>query len=144
MTSRSVIKHCPQPNGDFMRPSFTTLICALYILPCGCSEGTQRANDPSPSKWDAKFSSADSIRQTKVRDDAMKTLAKNAAEAGSHAVAIRALDNIRDVSNHDQAARDCAVALATNEHLEAARQIANKIRATKMRDETLKLIAQTK
>jgi hypothetical protein len=127
-----------------MRPSSTILMCALYILPYSCSKGTQRASDPSRSKWDAKFSAADGIRETKVRDDAMKTVAKNAAAAGSHAVVIRALDNIRDMRGQDQASRDCAVTLATNGHVEVARQIANKIRETRMRDETLKLIAQTK
>jgi hypothetical protein len=74
----------------------------------------------------------------------MATLAKHAAEAGYQEVVFKALDNTRNVQGHDQAARNCAVGLATAGHVESARQIANKIHDTTIRDDALKQISQIK
>jgi hypothetical protein len=54
----------------------------------------------------------------------------------------KALDNIRNIQTRDQAARSCAVALATAGQIESARKIAEMIYATAVRDDALKQIAK--
>lgn len=53
-----------------------------------------------------------------------------------------ALDNVRNIQTRDQAARSCAVALATAGQIESARKIAETIYDTAVKDDALKQIAK--
>ena len=118
-------------------------LCAVVLSAAGCgSRGAPRQNviinEPS---WAARFGTAKGIQEPGERDEALNSLALDAASDGHPDDVKKAIAEIRTVGKKDQAAHGASITLAKKGHAEAAKEVANGIADEGLREETLKMIA---
>jgi hypothetical protein len=90
----------------------------------------------------ARLKAAMAISSLSERDDALAKLAADAAAQGDTDVTAKAVEGVIDVTLHDKAASDCALALAKAGKTASATDLARTIRTQSQRDATLAQIAK--
>ncbi len=90
----------------------------------------------------SRLEAAETISDASDKDDALKTLAVDAAQAGDFALAKQALEQISDVDVHDPAARRCMQTLVKAGHRKEAMEMAKIIQDTDTRDQALLELAK--
>ena len=119
-------------------------IAALVIctLGCGSRDARQQKNRISEPSWMARFGTAQAIQDADERDEALNSLALDAASDGRDDDAKKAIAEIRSAAKKDQAAQGAAITLAKKGKSDAAREVAKGIADEGTRGETLKKIAE--
>ncbi len=90
----------------------------------------------------ARLEAAETISAASDKDEALKTLAVDATQAGDLALAKQALEQISDVDVHDPAARQCMQTLVKAGHRKEAMEMAKIIQDTDTRDQALLELAK--
>ena len=130
-----------------MKPSLALLPMLLLPLACGGEVAEPSTGEPGASgdeqatTWDLKLQAANKIVQDDLRDQTLTSFMVQAAEAGEGPVLLKALAMFRSVDAHDQAARSSAAALARLGHIAHARELAERIRSTELRDLALQQVS---
>ena len=109
------------------------ILCAL----AGCKKTEPRSED-----LPARLQAALQINSSSDRDAALKAVALDAAGLGTDDIAKRATGGIMASRLRDETASDCALALARAHKMAAAKDMAQMINASSLRDSTLKKLAE--
>jgi hypothetical protein len=120
------------------------LVAVALLAPAGCQGRPAPAPvdaAAAPSSYAGRLEAALSISNVGTRDEALATLALDAAGGGDAASADAAIDGISNVGLRDQTAADAAARLAKSGK-EGAVAIARRIGNVGLRDDTLARIAK--
>jgi hypothetical protein len=111
----------------------------------GDSAHTDTAPAPAPTSMSAnsaRLKAAMAISSISERDEALAKLAADASAQGDADVTAKAVEGVIDVTLHDKAAGDSALALAKAGKTSPATDVARTIRSQSQRDATLAHIAK--
>jgi len=118
--------------------SFRTILAlAILCALAGCKKNAPRSDDLA-----ARLQAAMQISSSSDRDAALRAVALDAAGLRTDDIAKRATGGIMASSLRDETASDCALALARAHKMAAAKEMAQMISATSVRDGTLKKLAE--
>jgi hypothetical protein len=114
------------------------LLCPMLLLGCD-----QRPREPaSPEELKGRLDAALSMRNVADRNDALASVARDAAAAGDGDMVKRALGPINNTSRKDEAAAACALKLAEIGKSQVAVEVAKTIHNSPLQNETLGRIAK--
>ena len=116
------------------------LLISLALFLCGCGDSGKSQN----SDFDGRLKAALSVQDTGQRDETLKIVAIDSADAGNGTVCLEAVTKVTSASRRDDLAEDCAIRLAKAGESTAATEVANQIVAAGRRSETNKKIAVIK
>lgn len=111
---------------------------SLVLL--GCGGGTKQPATPEQLK--GRLDAASAMSDIGKRNEALATLAQEAADAGETEVTNRALDQILDLGQKNSAAYSCALKLAEGGKTQVAVEVAKKITDLGKRNDALGRIAR--
>jgi hypothetical protein len=115
----------------------------LLILGCGTNQesGDRHA---SPEQLKSRLDAASSMTNLNYRDDALKAIADDAANAGQAEFVKQALSKMTNLNDRDTAVISCALKLSAAGQDQAAVEIAKTIVDLNKRDEVLRKMAKGK
>ncbi|MEM8672002.1 MAG: hypothetical protein AAGG48_31075 [Planctomycetota bacterium] len=120
-----------------MKP--TTIVCIIVsMLLCGCGQTTTSET----SDFEGRLEAAAAVQETGQRDDALASVATDAADAGNGSVCLQAVSKVSATSLRDTLAEDCALKLARAGDSSAAYEVANKIVSASRRSDVNSTIAE--
>jgi hypothetical protein len=118
-------------GGDMRSLLLTILVVLVSALSVGCSA------DRSPPDFQAQLDAALAINGPQARDNALATVAENAAAAAEVDIAKKAVAKISHPVKKDKAAEGAALKLARAGKSAAAVEVAKMINDVTLRDNTL-------
>ena len=117
------------------------LIASVSLLMVGCHTDRFTPSTAGSSELDARLDAAKAITMNADRDEALSTVARDAAKAGDVEVAKGALNAMTFSSAKDETTADCARQFASAGRSAAANEVARTITSTSVRDSALKQLA---
>ena len=117
-------------------------VCSFFsflVFFSGCTRSTQDTNSIEP--LNKRLQDAAALSNTQERDDSLKVVALEAAEAGNAAVVKKAIAGIKTITTIDQAASECALKLAHAGQRDVAEEVAKMISTATGRDSILKKLS---
>lgn len=113
------------------------VIClALFLFGCGDSGNSQN------SDFEGRLKAALAVNETGQRDEALKSVATDSANAGNGAVCLEAVSKVTSPTQRGELAEDCAIRLAKAGESTSAAEVANLIIDSGRRSEVNKKIAE--
>jgi hypothetical protein len=123
---------------------YLSAIGVACLAGCGSRSVPQQRPLPSEPSWGARFGKAQAIQDQDERDEALNSLALDAAADGRADDVKQAVAAIKAAGRKDQASHGAAVTLAKKGHGGAAKEVAQGIADEAMRAETLQKVAEFK
>jgi hypothetical protein len=112
------------------------------LLFVGCSD--QSTSRATSDKFKGRLTAALAINDTSQRNDALKSVAQDAAEAAEGEIVKRAIYEINDSAMLDNVAYTCALKLVERGQAQAAADTAKLMHDTSRQNEVLSQIAKGK
>ena len=120
--------------------SWIRLAAAAAIVTAGCAQGPK--GPVGPDQLVGRLNAALSVTSSSQRDDALKSVAEDAADAGAADIVKRAVGGITSSNNRDDAAYTCAIKLADRGDTQAASDVAKMITSSSKQNDALAKIAK--
>jgi len=119
------------------------LLAAVALVNTGCVYHERHVSGPptEPTPLATRLQAARAITFMNQRDEALGSVARDAAQAGNVAITKEALQGMTFMLRHDAAAEDCALKLSDAGHGSAAVEVAKLITFMNKRDAVLKKLA---
>lgn len=116
------------------------LIPLVLVFGCGRSQTPREPQTPDQLK--GRLDAATKITNSTERNEALQTIAEDAADAGISEIVIKALEGITNSSTRNDVAADCALRLAKKGETKGATTVAEGITNSTKRNEVLGKIAK--
>ena len=119
------------------------LLAAVALVTTGCVHHERHVSRPptEPTSLAMRLDAARGIAFMNQRDEALGSVARDAAQAGDVAITKEALQGMTFMLRRDAAAEDCALKLSEAGHGPAAVEVAKLITFMNKRDAVLKKLA---
>ena len=129
-------------NLGFKIGAWVVVVAGLALLNTGCIHHERRASAPvERSSLAMRLEAAQGMTFLTERDEALGSVARDAAHAGDAAMTKDALQRMTFLQTRDAAAGDCALELSEAGQHSAALEVARLILSLQKRDAVLKKLA---
>lgn len=123
-----------------MNKLLSHLLMFTVLLVAGCSD--RRTSPATTEKFRARLTAALAITDMTKRNDALTSVAQDAAEVAEGEIVKRAIYEMSDSSLQDKAAYDCAMKLVKRNQAQVATDVAKLMHDTRKMNEVLSQIAK--
>ncbi|MCA8997797.1 MAG: hypothetical protein KDA80_12450 [Planctomycetaceae bacterium] len=120
-----------------MKKTTHIIITSLILFLCSCGGSGKTPN----SDFEGRLQAALAVDETGQRDEALKIVATDSANAGNGTVCLEAVSKVTSPYRRDDLAEDCAIRLVKAGESTSATEVANLINDAGRRSEVNKKIA---
>lgn len=115
-------------------------VVVMLAFLTGCNRDAQRQQSPEQLK--GRLDAANAISNTTEKNEALKSVAQDAADSGVVEVALKAVEGISNTTTRNEVAAACSRKLAKRGDTKGATDVAQLISNTTLKNEVLAEIAK--